>query len=308
MPEASRSRHRISTRFSCTRADPNAARTDLDLTVRTRVQSAPRQHGASEGPSRTDAAATLKRGSRLGAGLERRRTPRRVARTRRRRSASAGGPAGPASKLVVPKPVGPGRPPAAAARRRGHLGDHAPTTSRSRTAGRPSTARCASTTTPTTSTRCWSSASRRSSEPRSRSPRTTRPTRRSPSSRPGAVAFDVIIGLCRLEHRQPDRAEAPAAAEPLLPAEPRQEHLAPAAGPLLRPRQPLHGALRRLDATASAGGTTRSRRTSARWTSPGTSSGTRRPTAARSACSTTSATRSACRSSATRCAPASGPT
>ena len=57
-----------------------------------------------------------------------------------------------------------------------------------------------------------------------------------------------------------------------------------------------------------AGGTTRSRRTSPRWTSPGTSSGTRRPTAARSGYWTTSAMRSPCRSSATRCAPAPGPT
>ena len=34
----------------------------------------------------------------------------------------------------------------------------------------------------------------------------------------GAVGFDVIIGPGRLEHRQPDRAEAPPAAQPLVPA------------------------------------------------------------------------------------------
>ena len=51
----------------------------------------------------------------------------------------------------------------------------------------------------------------------------------------------------RFEHRQPDRAEAAAAAEPLVPLEPRQERLARAAGPVLRPRRPLHGAVRRLE-------------------------------------------------------------
>ena len=50
----------------------------------------------------------------------------------------------------------------------------------------------------------------------------------------------------RLEHRQPDRPAAAPAAQPLVPAEPGEEHLARAAGPVLRPRQPLHGAVRRL--------------------------------------------------------------
>ena len=62
----------------------------------------------------------------------------------------------------------------------------------------------------------------------------------------GAVAFDLIIGPLGLQHRQPDRAAADPAAQPLVPAELREEHLARAAGPVLRPRQPLHGAVRRL--------------------------------------------------------------
>ncbi len=53
-------------------------------------------------------------------------------------------------------------------------------------------------------------------------------------------------GPVGLEHRQPDRAAAAGAAQPRAPAEPRQERLDRAAGPLLRPRQPLHGAVRRL--------------------------------------------------------------
>ena len=51
----------------------------------------------------------------------------------------------------------------------------------------------------------------------------------------------------RLEHRQPDRAEADQAAQPQLPAEPREEHLARAGRPVLRPRRALHGPVRRLD-------------------------------------------------------------
>ena len=49
-----------------------------------------------------------------------------------------------------------------------------------------------------------------------------------------------------LEHRQPDGAAAPAAAEPHVPAEPGREHLAAARRPVLRPRLALHGALRHL--------------------------------------------------------------
>ena len=51
----------------------------------------------------------------------------------------------------------------------------------------------------------------------------------------------------RVEHRQPHRSEPAPAAQPLVPAEPREEHLAGAPGSVLRPRQPLHGAVRRLD-------------------------------------------------------------
>ena len=50
----------------------------------------------------------------------------------------------------------------------------------------------------------------------------------------------------RARWSQLHRAAADAAAQPHLPAEPRQEHLAAAAGPVLRPRRALHGALRRL--------------------------------------------------------------
>ena len=51
----------------------------------------------------------------------------------------------------------------------------------------------------------------------------------------------------RLEHRRPDRAQAAQAAQPLLPAQPREEHLARAGRPVLRPRRALHGPVRRLD-------------------------------------------------------------
>ncbi len=51
----------------------------------------------------------------------------------------------------------------------------------------------------------------------------------------------------RREHRRPDRAQAAGPAQPLLPAQPREEHLAGAGRSLLRPRQPLHGPVRRLD-------------------------------------------------------------
>ena len=47
----------------------------------------------------------------------------------------------------------------------------------------------------------------------------------------GAVSFDVIMGLGGHEHLQPDRAEAHPAAQPFVPPEPDQEHLARAAGP-----------------------------------------------------------------------------
>ena len=47
----------------------------------------------------------------------------------------------------------------------------------------------------------------------------------------------------RREHRQPDRAAADPAAQPLVPDERREEHLAGAAGPVLRPWQQLHGAV-----------------------------------------------------------------
>ena len=63
----------------------------------------------------------------------------------------------------------------------------------------------------------------------------------------GAVDFDVDHG----PERQPDgevhRAAADAAAQPQLPAEPREEHLARAAGSVLRPRLALHRPVRRLD-------------------------------------------------------------
>ena len=124
----------------------------------------------------------------------------------------------------------------------------------------------------------------------------------------GAVAFDVIIGLGGVEHRQPDRPEAAAAAEPLLPAEPRQEHLAGAAGSVLRPRQPLHGAVRRLDGRhrlaerQGQGGHRRDGRPLGHLLALAglPRQGRRAGRQARRA--------SACRSSATRCAPASGPT
>ena len=62
----------------------------------------------------------------------------------------------------------------------------------------------------------------------------------------GAVVVRRDHRPLRLEHRQPDRAAAAPAAQPLVPVEPREEHLAGAAGPVLRPRQPLHRAVRRL--------------------------------------------------------------
>ena len=66
----------------------------------------------------------------------------------------------------------------------------------------------------------------------------------------------------RLEHRRPDRPEAAAAAQPLVPAEPREEHLAASC----RTRSTTAARATRCrtssGATASAGATTRSRRTS----------------------------------------------
>ena len=67
-----------------------------------------------------------------------------------------------------------------------------------------------------------------------------------------------------------------------LPAEPREEHLARAAGPVLRPRQPLHGAVRRLDGRHRLAQRQGRARTSPAWTCRGTSSGSRRRTRARS--------------------------
>ena len=124
----------------------------------------------------------------------------------------------------------------------------------------------------------------------------------------GAVALRRDHRPLGLEHRQPDRPAAAPAAQPLVPAQLREEHLAGAAGPVLRPRQPLHGAVRRLvgrDRLAQRQDRAGHRRDA---TSPGTSSGSRSRTRARSRSSTTSGTRSRCRCSATRCAPAGGPT
>src|SRR4051794_2192958 len=54
-------------------------------------------------------------------------------------------------------------------------------------------------------------------------------------------------GPDRLEHGRPDRPPPAQAAQPLLLPEPREEHLARAVRPLLRPWRALHGPVRRLD-------------------------------------------------------------
>ena len=112
-----------------------------------------------------------------------------------------------------------------------------------------------------------------------------------------------------LEHRQPDGAAAPAAAQPLLPAEPREEHLA-ASSPI---RSTTGARTTRCPYVVWSDGIgwrndLDLRSTSRHWTSRGTSSGSRTPTTARSGSSTTSATGSRCRCSATPCREDGSPT
>ena len=97
---------------------------------------------------------------------------------------------------------------------------------------------------------------------RSRSRPTTRPTRRSRSSRPARSTFDVIIGLSGLEHRQPDRAAAAAAAQPRATCRTSRR----TSGPSCRTRSTTAAAATRCRTssgrTASAGATTSCARTS----------------------------------------------
>ncbi len=79
----------------------------------------------------------------------------------------------------------------------------------------------------------------------------------------------------RHAHRPAHGQAAPPAAQPHLPAQPREEHLAGAPGPVLRPGARTTRCPTSSGRTASAGATTRSTSTSPRWTSPGTSSGSR---------------------------------
>ena len=96
----------------------------------------------------------------------------------------------------------------------------------------------------------------------------------------GAVGFDVIVGLTGSNIVNLIAQKPAAAAQPLVPAEPREERLAASS----RTRSTTAAAATPCRTssgwTASAGETTRSRPTSPRWTSRGTSSGTRSPTAA----------------------------
>ena len=62
----------------------------------------------------------------------------------------------------------------------------------------------------------------------------------------GAVDFDVIMGLTGSNIVDLIAHKLLQAAQPLLPAEPREERLAGAGGPVLRPRQPLHDPVHRL--------------------------------------------------------------
>ncbi len=110
-----------------------------------------------------------------------------------------------------------------------------------------------------------------------------------------------------LEHRQPDRPAAAPAAQPLVPAELREERLARAAGPVLRPRQQVHGAVRRLvgrDRVAQrqdhAGHRGDGRALGHLLGVPGLQGQGRDPRRQ-------ARRRSRCRCSATRCAPAAGP-
>ena len=209
------------------------------------------------------------------------------------------------SNLVVAKPTRAGRPAAARAPTTRSRGRSPRTTSRSPTASPTRAARSGSTTTPTTSTRRWSRSSR-SSTGRKVQIATYNSVRRGDREarvRRGRVRRDHRP--LRLEHRQPDRAAAAAAAQPLVPAEPREEHLARAAGPVLRPGQPLHRAVRRLVGRDRLAQRQDRRRTSRAmdvpwdifWESRGL------PRQGRPS-STTSATGSRCRCSGTRCAPA----
>ncbi len=106
----------------------------------------------------------------------------------------------------------------------------------------------------------------------------------------GQVTYDVMMGLSGSNIVSLIAQQLLAPFNHTLPAEPRQERLDGAAGPLLRPRQPLHGAVRRLggrDRLAQRQGARGHRRA---WTCPGTSSGSRRRGGARSGSWTTSAT------------------
>ena len=98
----------------------------------------------------------------------------------------------------------------------------------------------------------------------------------------GAVAFDLIMGLSGSNMVD---LIARKLLKPLnhsyLP-EPREEHLARAGRPVLRPRRALHGPVRRLDGRHRLAQRQGQGGRRGRWTSRGTSSGGRRPTAARS--------------------------
>ena len=183
-----------------------------------------------------------------------------------------------ASNLVVAKPTGPGGLPLP---RTDNSVTWAITDDNQPITGRPASprpGRCSSTTTPTTSTRPRSRVPEAVLDARSRSRRTTRPTRRSRSSRPARSTFDVIVGLTRREHRRPDRAQAAAAAQPRVPAQPREEHLARAAGPVLRPRQSRYTVPYVVWMDGIGWRNDKVDEDIARaWTSPGTSSGSPRP-------------------------------
>ncbi len=251
--------------------------------------NATRAYGTSQGPTWTDASPAPAGGG--GSGGRRRRgrrarrlrehddADRRLQRRRAPTSSSRSPPARAACRCRAPTTASRGRSPT--------------TTSRSPT-GFPTRAdRCRSTTTPTTSTRRSSSSFEKHTGRQVEIATYNSADEAVAKLAAGAVGFDVIIGL---SGSNIVNLIAQQLLQPLnhsyLPNL-REEHLARAAGPVLRPRQPLHGPVRRLvgrDRLAQRQDLDRHRR---RWTSPGTSSGSRSPTGARSRSSTTSATRSA---------------
>ena len=121
------------------------------------------------------------------------------------------------------------------------------TTSRSGRASPARAARCGSTTTPTTSTPARVKRFEKQFNCNVQIATYNSADEAYAKLAAGSVALRRrarALGASQIVLLQAQAADA--AAEPRLPAEPREEHLAGAAEPVLRPRRALHGAVRRL--------------------------------------------------------------